>query len=295
VSDYRPVGWSGSARTRPTRRWRGGRDEGVQTLAEDVLGVVDAHLLREDPARARETVHYEAICRWHPLFVGNDCRVWSEGSVYDPATTQSGDVHVIGNGAVLIGMSERTTRKGGAARQAPLRRRAARRIVALSMPRSRAFMHLDTVMTMFDGEIFTKYAGLGMLLSYVIEPGDDLGELCITERPVEDMHAVIAVFLGLDSIRVLTPTQDIASAERERWDDGVQRTHPQPWRRRSLTNATSRPTPSCTKHGIEARSRPDRGRLDVNWPDGSALVVPDLPQPPHSVMTDIARRPDPIG
>ena len=34
------------------------------------------------------------------------------------------------------------------------------------------------------------------------------------------MHDAIAAALGLDSIRVLTPTQDVKSAEREQWDDG---------------------------------------------------------------------------
>jgi arginine deiminase len=172
-------------------------------------------------ARARETVHYEAIYRWHPLFAGQDFAVWSEGSVNGPATTEGGDIHVIGNGAVLVGMSERTTPQGvERLAQRLFAGGSARRIVALSMPRSRAFMHLDTVMTMVDGETFIEYAGLGMLPSYVIEPGDELGELRIAERPPEDMHAVIAEALGLDRIRVLTPTQDVTSAEREQWDDG---------------------------------------------------------------------------
>ncbi|HET7734819.1 MAG TPA: arginine deiminase [Nocardioidaceae bacterium] len=172
-------------------------------------------------ARARETVHYEAIYRWHPLFATGGFQVWSEGTVNGPATTEGGDIHVIGNGAVLIGMSERTTPQG----VERLAKRLfadghARTIVALSMPQSRAFMHLDTVMTMVDGETFTKYVGLGMLPSYTIEPGDDLGELRITPNPAEDMHAAIARALGLDGIRVLTPTQDVTSAEREQWDDG---------------------------------------------------------------------------
>jgi arginine deiminase len=172
-------------------------------------------------ARHRETVHYEAIYRWHPLFAGQPFHYWSEGSVNGPATTEGGDIHVIGNGAVLVGMSERTTPQG-------VERLATRlfaggrttRIVALQMPKSRAFMHLDTVMSMVDGETFTKYAGLGMLPSCTIEPGDAEHELRITAHPAEDMHKAIAAALGLDSIRVLIPTQDVKSAEREQWDDG---------------------------------------------------------------------------
>lgn len=93
-------------------------------------------------------------------------------------------------------------------------------IVALDMPKRRAFMHLDTVMTMVDGDTFTQYAGLGMLRSYTIEPGDGAQELKVTDHPPEHMHRAIAAALGLDSIRVLTATQDVHSAEREQWDDG---------------------------------------------------------------------------
>ncbi len=172
-------------------------------------------------ARTRETVHYEAIYRWHPLFEHAGFHQWSDGSVNGPATLEGGDIHVIGNGAVLIGMSERTTPQGvERLAQRIFAGGRATRIVALSMPKSRAFMHLDTVMSMVDGETFTKYAGLGMLPSYTIEPGDNEKELRITAHRPEDMHDAIAAALGLDSIRVLTPVQDVKSAEREQWDDG---------------------------------------------------------------------------
>ena len=172
-------------------------------------------------ARMRESVHYEAIYRWHPLFADRDFPLWSTGSSGGAATVEGGDVLVIGRGAVLVGLSERTTPQG----VERLARRlfdagSARKIVALLLPHHRAFMHLDTVMTMVDAETFTKYAGLSMLPSFTIEPGDTDKELRVVEHPPEDMHSVIANALGLDDIRVLTPTQDVHSAEREQWDDG---------------------------------------------------------------------------
>ena len=172
-------------------------------------------------ARMRETIHYEAIYRWNPLFADTSYRVWSEGRVNGAATTEGGDILVLGRGVVLIGMSERTTPQGveRLARQL-FRTGSATKIVALSMPMSRAFMHLDTVMTMVSEDTFTKYVGLGMLPSYTIEPGDAEHELSLTEHPPEDMHKAIAQALGLDSINVLTATQDVHAAEREQWDDG---------------------------------------------------------------------------
>ena len=185
-----------------------------------IYGGVSINSMRKK-ARMRETVHYEAVYRWHPLFTGERFAVWSEGSVNGQATTEGGDMLVLGDGAVLIGMSERTTAAG-------VERLARRlfaggevdRIVALRMPETRALMHLDTVLTMVDQQTFTKYAGLGMLPAYTVRPGDNEKELHVTDHRPEDMHAAIAGVLGLPEIRVLTAEQDVHAAEREQWDDG---------------------------------------------------------------------------
>ncbi|WNI18457.1 arginine deiminase [Actinacidiphila sp. ITFR-21] len=173
------------------------------------------------PARQRETVHFEAIYRHHPLFAGGGFHLWSEGQAAYPSTIEGGDVLVIGSGAVLIGMSERTTPQAVEMLARGLfAAGSARTIVALDMPKTRAFMHLDTVMTMVDGDTFTQYAGLGMLRSYTIEPGSGEGDLKVTDHPPEHMHRAIASALGLDAVTVLTATQDVHAAEREQWDDG---------------------------------------------------------------------------
>jgi arginine deiminase len=172
-------------------------------------------------ARERETIHYEAIYRWHPLFADAGFYRWADGRVNGVATTEGGDIHVLGHGAVLVGMSERTTPQGIERLANRLfARGSAQRIVAFAMPQKRAFMHLDTVMSMVTEDTFTKYAGLGMLPSYTIEPGDTEKELKVTAHPAEDMHKAVAAALGLDDIKVLAPTQDVHAAEREQWDDG---------------------------------------------------------------------------
>ena len=81
-------------------------------------------------------------------------------------------------------------------------------------------MHLDTMLTMADYGVFTKYAGMGMLRSYTIEQGASVRELKVTDHQPEDMHAALAAALGLPSITVLTAVQDVRSAQREQWDDG---------------------------------------------------------------------------
>ena len=172
-------------------------------------------------ARMRETVYDEAIYHWHPMFSQGDFEVWYHGADSGPASLEGGDVLVLGNGAVLVGMSERTQPQSVEMLATRLfSAGAAATVLAIDMPKARQFMHLDTVLTMADYGVFVKYAGMGMLPSYTIEPGSGPTELKVTEHLPEEMHGAIAAVLGLPSISVLTATQDVRSAKREQWDDG---------------------------------------------------------------------------
>jgi arginine deiminase len=185
-----------------------------------IYGGVSVNAMRRR-ARMRETVSDEAMYRWHPMFASGGFEIWLHGADSAPATIEGGDILVLGGGAVLAGMSERTQPQAVEMLADRLfTAGAADRLVAIDMPKSRAFMHLDTVLTMADYGVFVKYAGLGMLPSYTIEPGSAPRELKVTDHPPEDMHNAIAGALGLGSIRVLTATQDVHSAQREQWDDG---------------------------------------------------------------------------
>src|SRR6201994_3656485 len=185
-----------------------------------VYGGVSVNAMRL-AARIPETISDEAISRWHPMFAAADFDVWYHGADAAPATIEGGDVLVIGNGAVLVGMSERTPPQAVAMLASRLfAAGAARCLVAIDMPKGRAFMHLDTLLTMADYGVFTKYAGMGMLPSYTVEPGATGAELKVTDHPPEDMHRAVAAVLGLPEITVLTAVQDVRSALREQWDDG---------------------------------------------------------------------------
>ena len=185
-----------------------------------IYGGVSVNVMRRR-ARMRETISDEAMYRWHPMFAGAGFEIWYSGADSAPATIEGGDVLVLGNGSVLVGMSERT--------QPPavemLANRlfsagAAQRVLAVDMPKSRAFMHLDTVLTMADYGVLVKYAGMGLLPSYTVEPGISARELKVTDHPPELLHDALAAALGRPRITVLTATQDVRSAKREQWDDG---------------------------------------------------------------------------
>ncbi len=185
-----------------------------------IYGGVSINAMRR-PARIPETVFDEAIYHWHPMFAQAGFDIWYHGADAGPATIEGGDILVIGNEAVLVGMSERTTPQAvEVLAQRLFAAGAARCLVAIDMPKTRAFMHLDTLLTMADYGVFTKYAGMGMLPSYTVEPGATENELKVTDHPPEDMHRAMAAALGLPGIMVLTAVQDVHAAQREQWDDG---------------------------------------------------------------------------
>ncbi|MGH3294238.1 MAG: arginine deiminase [Trebonia sp.] len=220
-----------------------------------IYGGVSINAMRR-PARIPETVSDEAIYRWHPMFAGADFDVWYHGAEAAPATVEGGDVLVIGNGAVLVGMSERTTPQAVEMLASRLfAAGAARCLIAIDMPKTRAFMHLDTLLTMADYGVFTKYAGMGMPPSYTVEPGATASELKVTDHPPQDMHRAIAAALDRPEITVLTAVQDVHSASREQWDDGCNVLAIEPgvvvaYERNVTTNAYLR------DHGIEVITVP---------------------------------------
>lgn len=174
------------------------------------------------PARMRETAHLEAIYRFHPLFADETFGTWYGGVDVDhgSATIEGGDVLVIGNGAVLIGMGERTTPQAVEALATSLfAAGAATTVIPVALPSKRAFMHLDTVMTMVRPDCFVAYPGvLEDLRAWTVIPGDADGELVVTAQP--DVFTPIRGALDLDDIEVLTTGGDVYEAEREQWDDG---------------------------------------------------------------------------
>ncbi|AQZ63133.1 Arginine deiminase [[Actinomadura] parvosata subsp. kistnae] len=172
-----------------------------------IYGGVSLHPMAK-PARRRETTHVAAVYAFHPMFA-DQAPVWYPAEAEQPASIEGGDIHVVGDGAVLVGMSERTTPQ---AIELLARRLfeagAADRVIAAALPSKRAFMHLDTVMTMVDRGVFVVYPELPPLRSFTLTPG-------LRVRENDDL------FAALGAAHVLRAEQDVWAAEREQWDDGT--------------------------------------------------------------------------
>ncbi|EOD80295.1 Arginine deiminase [Grimontia indica] len=173
------------------------------------------------PARQRETNHLRAIYRWHPLFAGQDFITYlgDEQRDYDNAMVEGGDVLVIGNGAVLVGMSERTTPQGVEALARSLFAHGqAKEVIAINLPKHRSCMHLDTVMTHMDIDTFSVYPQVMRkdLQSWrLINKGN--GDVEVKEADYF-LHAIEKA-LELPQLNIITTGGDSFEAEREQWND----------------------------------------------------------------------------
>ncbi|WP_026460560.1 arginine deiminase [Schaalia suimastitidis] len=171
-------------------------------------------------ARRRESLNARLVYQFHPRFAACDIPLWDDGQGPEQAAVEGGDIIVLGNQAVLVGMGERTGAQGTEIlARTLLRDGGIREVIAVEMPKARAQMHLDTVMTMADEGVFVKYAGLGMLPSHRLTSPD--GErLHVQSYAPAEMHQVIASAMGLDSITVLSAPMNGPAADREQWHDG---------------------------------------------------------------------------
>ena len=176
------------------------------------------------PARRPETVFLEAIYRWHPMFLAaGGVQVWHGGVEQDwgRATVEGGDVMPIGNGAVMIGMGERTAPQGVTMIARELFKAGSAEVVlAVMLPRSRHYMHLDTVMTMVDRDAVTLFPEVvDRARVWSIRPDSAL-ELPFVERFEGGVIAALEQALGVDHMRVIPTGGDPFGSEREQWDDG---------------------------------------------------------------------------
>ena len=174
------------------------------------------------PARHDETLLMKAIYTFHPDFAEADLKVWWGDPEQDwgMSTIEGGDVMPVGNGVVLIGMSERTSRQGITQVAAALfDAGAAERVIVAGMPKLRAAMHLDTVFTFADRDVATAYNEIvDGIHAFSLRP-DDGGGIEVTDESAPFVD-VVAESLGLDRLRVIGTGGDSYATERQQWDSG---------------------------------------------------------------------------
>ncbi len=181
------------------------------------------------PARRLEAYNVAAIYRYHPMFAEADFDYWYpplgddgkfEARDFGRASLEGGDVQPIGNGTVLIGMSERSqARMIEQVARSLFAKEAAERVIAVVMTKDRAHMHLDTVFTMLDRDAATAYPRvMNQVRAISLRPGGKDGEFSVTEE--DSFFGAVADALDVPDLRVIETGGDEYQQEREQWDDG---------------------------------------------------------------------------
>jgi arginine deiminase len=174
------------------------------------------------PARHDETLLMKAVYRFHPDFA-DQVRVWWGDPEQDwgAATLEGGDVMPVGNGVVLIGLGERTSRQAvSQVASALFESGAAECVVVAGMPRLRSAMHLDTVFTFVDRDCVTIYPEIvDSIQAFTIRPGAQDSDVEVTKESKRFVD-VVAAALGLEKLRVVETGGDAYAVDREQWDDG---------------------------------------------------------------------------
>ena len=179
------------------------------------------------PARRREALNMYAIYRYHPMFQDAGFNFWYPQAEDGPfkienfgrSSLEGGDVLPIGNGTVLIGMSERT--RGGMIEQIAeilFAHGSAERVIACVMSRDRAHMHLDTVFTMLDCDKITAFPKVvNQIRAISLRPGLKAGDFHVTME--KDLLSAVADALKVRKMTVVETGGDQYQMEREQWDD----------------------------------------------------------------------------
>ncbi len=168
--------------------------------------------------RARETLFGQYLFTHHPLYR----RAPVLHSRSDPFSIEGGDVLVLSPEAVAFGISQRTDPHAveALAQRIIGEETGICRVLAIDIPKTRAYMHLDTVMTMVDRDKFTIHPSiLPAVRAFTL--AKRRGALVI-ERARKPLAEVLADALQIDRV-TLIPCGGASAidAAREQWNDGT--------------------------------------------------------------------------
>ncbi len=174
------------------------------------------------PARHDETMLMKAVYEFHPDFAG--ATVWwgDPERHWGRATFEGGDIMPVGNGVVLMGMSERTSRQAiSQVAIALFESGTAEQVVVAGMPRLRSAMHLDTVFTFADRDIVTVYPSIvDSIHTFSLYPGDKPPGIDIVDEGEHTFLDVVARALRLPGLHAIATGGDVYASERQQWDSG---------------------------------------------------------------------------
>ena len=168
--------------------------------------------------RNRETLFGKFIFEHHPEY-RNAPRWYDRG---ETSSLEGGDILVLSPQVLAVGISQRTQEDSidALAETVLSQSKTFRKILAFNIPKTRSFMHLDTVFTMVDRDKFTVHPNiLGQLTVFVME----LDENRRVKIRQEDgrLEDILKEHLNLDRVTLIPCGEGSEiDAAREQWSDG---------------------------------------------------------------------------
>ncbi|MCC5890140.1 MAG: arginine deiminase [Alkalibacterium sp.] len=176
------------------------------------------------PARRRESLFLQTILTHHPRFKGSQTEIWRDRS--EKSNIEGGDQLVLTDNVIAIGISQRTEPKAIESLAQSLfdKDSSFQTVLAIRIPDVRAMMHLDTVFTMIDKNVFTIHPGIlkmdGSIDIYVLNKAPGEASISITHET--DLQKVLKDTLAVDTLNLIQcGGGDSIAAPREQWSDGA--------------------------------------------------------------------------
>lgn len=175
-------------------------------------------------ARRRESIFMTYILAHHPRFKDADVPVWLDRNC--PFNIEGGDELILSKEVLAIGISERTSAQAieRLARQILFDDQSTfTKVLAIEIPNSRSFMHLDTVFTMIDYDKFTMHAAIfkeeNQMNIFTIEKDETKQDIRISHS--SQLKQTLEDVLHVDNIQFIpTGNGDAIDGAREQWNDG---------------------------------------------------------------------------
>ena len=172
--------------------------------------------------RMRETIYGEYIFKYHPVY-GNPPGIYYFRDL--PSTIEGGDVIVLSEKVIAVGVSERTHPQAIERLAKNLFYKyetSFEKVLAVDIPKVRAFMHLDTVFTQVDYNKFTTHSELQETMRvFELSPESrPSGKLLIKpiEKPLKDL---LEFYLEREIELIPCGGGDVIAGSREQWSDGA--------------------------------------------------------------------------
>ncbi len=211
--------------------------------------------------RNRETLLAKYIFKYNANYRGTE--VFYDRN--EDSSLEGGDILVLNHEVVGVGISERTHPNAieMLAKKLLSTDNSFKKVLAFDIPKSRSFMHLDTVFTMVDYGKFTIHPNITDDIKLFVIEMDSNHKLKITEEN-DKIEEILKRHLKLDHVTLIKcGGNSVIDAAREQWNDGSNTFAIAPgkvvvYSRNYVTNQ------ALKEHGIEAISMPSselsRGR-----------------------------------